>query len=346
MMVVGVDPHKQTHTAVAVDGLGRKRGQKTVKARRDGHLTLLVWARARAADQRIWAVEDVRHVAGGLVRDLLGAGERVVFVPPKLMAGERRGGRERGKSDPIDALAIARLALREDLDLPVAQLDAQTRPVRLLTDHRDALVKHRTALVNRLRWHLHDLDPALAPAPGALSSAPARARLAAALQQLPETTTRRVALAQLGFIDTISAEIDAVEKELAPLVRALASVLLAIVGVSILTAAKILGEVGDIRRYRSLAAFARHNGTAPIPAWTGNTGVQRLNRSGNRQLNAALHRIALAQARSHHGARQLLDRRQQTTRDTKLGSLRVLKRHLSDTIYHAMITDVQQRQAT
>ena len=134
MMVVGVDPHKQTHTAVAVDGLGRKRGQKTVKARRDGHLTLLVWARAQAADQRIWAVEDVRHVAGGLVRDLLGAGERVVFVPPKLMAGERRGGRERGKSDPIDALAIARLALREDLDLPVAQLDAQTRPVRLLTD--------------------------------------------------------------------------------------------------------------------------------------------------------------------------------------------------------------------
>jgi transposase len=262
------------------------------------------------------------------------------------MARERRGGRERGKSDPIDALAIARLALREDLDLPAAQLDAQTRPARLLADHRDALVKHRTALVNRLRWHLHDPGPALAPAAGALSSARTRARLAVALRQLPETTTRRVALAQLSLIDTISAEIDAVEKELAPLVRALAGVLLTIVGVSILTAAKILGEVGDIRRFRSLAAFARHNGTAPIPAWTGNTGVQRLNRGGNRQLNAALHRIALAQARSHHGARQLIDRRQHATRDTKLGSLRVLKRHLSDTIYHAMIIDAQRRQVS
>ena len=141
MMVVGVDPHKQSHTAVAVDGLGRKHAAKTVKARKDGHLQLLAWARGQASGcGLVWAVEDVRHVAGNLVRDLLAAGEKVVFVPPKLMAGERRGGRERGKSDPIDALAIARLALREGTGLPVACLDERTRPVRLLTDHRDALI--------------------------------------------------------------------------------------------------------------------------------------------------------------------------------------------------------------
>jgi transposase len=337
MMVVGVDPHKQSHTAVVVDALGRKQGQKTARARRDGHLQLMAWARSQAPAGRAWAVEDVRHVAGNLVRDLLAAGETVVFVPPKMMAGERRGGRERGKSDPIDALAIARLALREDRGLPAAHLDERTRPLRLLTDHRDALVAGRTQMVNRLRWHLHDLDPALAPA--ALSRAPARRRLTAALAALPPSTLRRVAAAQLACIQALSAEIDAVEAELAPLVTAAAPALLAITGVSVLTAAKILGETGGIRRFRSSAAYARHNGTAPIPVWSGNDEVHRLNRGGNRQLNAAIHRIALTQARCHPPARAQLERRKATTRDTTRASLRVLKRHLSDTIYRAMITD-------
>jgi transposase len=173
MMVFGVDPHKQTHTAVAVDALGRKQAQRTVKARRDGHLQLLAWARAQAgAADRAWAVEDVRHVAGNLIRDLLAAGESVLFVAPKMMAGERRGGRERGKSDPIDALAIARLALRENLDLPLARLDEHTRPLRLLTDHRDALIKDRTKMTCRLRWHLHDLHPDLAPPPAPCPAQP------------------------------------------------------------------------------------------------------------------------------------------------------------------------------
>jgi transposase len=92
MMVIGIDPHKQSHTAVAADELGRKKAQKTVRARRDGHRELIAWAREIAPAGRLWAVEDVRHVAGGLIRELLAAGEQVVFVPPKLMAGERRGG--------------------------------------------------------------------------------------------------------------------------------------------------------------------------------------------------------------------------------------------------------------
>jgi transposase len=341
MMVVGVDPHKQSHTAVVVDGLGRKQAQKTVPARREGHLQLVSWARQATGQQRLWAVEDVRHVAGNLIRDLLAAGEQVVFVPPKMMAGERRGGRERGKSDPIDALAIARLALREDGQLPAARLDERTRPARLLTDHRDALVRDRTAMINRLRWHLHDLAPELAPAARALSRAAARRRLAGQLSAAPPGTTRRVAIAQLACISALSAEIDAAEAELASLVRALAPALLAVPGVGVLTAAKILGEVGDARRFRSPAAFARHNGTAPIPVWSSNHEVQRLNRAGNRQLNAALHRIAVTQARCHPGARSLLQRRKETTRETRKGSLRVLKRHISDVIYHAMTADAQ-----
>jgi transposase len=124
-------------------------------------------------------------------------------------------------------------------------------------------------------------------------------------------------------------------------VTALAPALLAICGAAVLTAAKILGETGDIRRFRSPAAYARHKGSAPIPASsaTGATGPHRLNQAGNRQLNAALHRIAAVQARCHPPARALLQRRKQTTHDTPKGSLRVLKRHLSDVIYHVLTAD-------
>jgi transposase len=167
-------------------------------------------------------------------------------------------------------------------------------------------------------------------------------RLTAALGELPPSASRRVALAQLAAIAALSAEIAAVAADLAPLAAALAPQLLAVPGVGVLTAAKLLGETGDIRRFRSPAAFARHNGTAPIPASSGNHDTQRLNPAGNRQLNAALHRIALVQGRCHPSARQLLQRRRETTRETPKASLRVLKRHLSDVIYHAMTTDRSQ----
>ncbi|MGW0595424.1 IS110 family transposase [Streptosporangium sp. NPDC002607] len=338
MMVFGIDPHKQTHTAVAVDELGRRKAERTVAARREGHLQLLVWAGKLTTD-RVWAVEGVRHVAGNLVRDLLAAGEKVIPVPPKMMAAERRGGREHGKSDPIDALAIARLALRERADLPLAVLDEHTRPIRLLVDHRDALIKERTRVINRFRWMLHDLAPDLAPARRTLAHSATRVRLAAQL----ESTSRRVACAQLTHIDLLSTQANAVEAELKALVEPLATGLLAVTGVSVLTAAKLLGEIGDIRRFRTTAAFARHNGTAPIPVWSGKSEVHRLNRAGNRQLNAALHRIALTQSRCHPGARQLLERRRQTHHDTTKGGLRVLKRHLSDVVYRVMIADIEAR---
>jgi transposase len=339
MIVVGVDPHKQSHTAVAVDELGRKKAQQTVPARRDGHRELIGWARAVAAAGRVWAVEDVRHVAGGLIRELLAAGEMVVFVPPKLMAGVRRGGRERGKSDPIDALAIARAALREDAHLPAARLDEQVLEVRRLADHRDDLVAERTRVINRLRWLVHDLAPELAPAPRALAGSRGRAKLEAGLRTLPGSAGRRIALSQLARITALTAEAGQAEQELAVLVRRLVPALLQVTGVAVITAAKILGEIGDIRRFRSLAAFARHNGTAPIPASSGNHDVHRLNRAGNRQLNAALHRIALVQGRCHDGARALLARRGETAHETRKASLRVLKRHLSDVVYRALAAD-------
>jgi transposase len=142
LAVFGIDPHKATHTVVAVDALGRQVAQRTVAARTPQHLELVAWART-IADERVWAVEDCRHVSRHLERDLLAVGERIVRVPPKLMAGTRTSVRAPGMSDPVDALAVARAALGEP-DLPTAQLDEPTRELKLLVDHREDLVTERT----------------------------------------------------------------------------------------------------------------------------------------------------------------------------------------------------------
>jgi transposase len=160
VVVLGVDVHKDTHTAVAVDQAGRRLGEYTVRAVDAGHRRLAGWARRQFPGRRSWAVEDCRHVSTRLERALLAAGERVVRVPPKLMAGARNSARTRGKSDPIDALAIARAALREP-DLPMAEHDQCSRELKLLVDHREDLLGERTRMQNRLRWHLHELDPEL-----------------------------------------------------------------------------------------------------------------------------------------------------------------------------------------
>jgi transposase len=339
MMVFGIDPHKQTHTAVAADELGRKKAGKTVRARPDGYRELIAWARGLERRERKWAVEDVRHVASGLVRELIAAGEEVVFIPTRLMAGTRNGGRERGKSDPIDALANARAALREDVYLPAARLSDAVLDVRRLADHRDGLVADRTRAVNRLRWLVHDLDPDLAPAPRALTRAKGRRILEEGLRRLPAAAGRRVALSRLEAIARLSQEIAVLEDDLETLLRDLCPALLDVCGVGIITAARILGETGDVRRFRSPAAYARHNGTAPIPVSSALSDTHRLNRGGNRQVNAAIHRIALTQARCHPGAQALLQRRADTIRETRKAALRALKRHLSDAVYRALNTD-------
>jgi transposase len=165
VVTVGIDVHKQTHCAVAVDQASRQvSGPLTVRATDAGHRQLLRWARREfLADTVEFAVEDCRHVSTRLERALLDAGASVVRVPPKLMAQTRTSARTRGKSDPIDALAIARAALREP-DLPRAEHTHASREFKLLVDHREDLVASRTRLQNRLRWHLHELDPELDPA--------------------------------------------------------------------------------------------------------------------------------------------------------------------------------------
>src|SRR3954452_11876096 len=162
MIVVAADTHKLSHTVAAVDAAtGRALGDRTARARHRSFDDVLRWARG-VGGERVWTIEDCRHVSGALERFLLVRGERVVRVAPKLMADARRSARERGKSDVIDAVAIARAAIREGLDtLPVARLAGRELDIRLLVDHRERFVAQRTALINDLRWHLHDLWPEL-----------------------------------------------------------------------------------------------------------------------------------------------------------------------------------------
>lgn len=155
MIVIGLDVHKQSVTAVAVDEAGRPLAEKVIGV---GSEELLDWG-AALDGERLWAVEDCRQLTGWLEHQLVSVGEELVRVPPKLTVPQRRAGRTRGKSDPIDALAIARAALREpDLSRPRPD-EGVYREIKLLVDHRDDLVDQRRRVQQRLRWHLHQLDP-------------------------------------------------------------------------------------------------------------------------------------------------------------------------------------------
>jgi transposase len=340
MVVIGIDAHKRSHTAVIIDGNGRQLTTKTCGSTSTDHLALLRWAAKHGAD-RVWAIEDCRNMTRRLEQDLLAAGERIIRVPPKLMAHARDAARTYGKSDPIDALAVARAALRED-GLPIAHLDGPDRDVRLLVDHREDLLAERTRAVNRLRWHLHELDPEWDPPARSLDRPSALNRISHRLVAMSGTVAR-LAAAITERCRHLTNDINSLEAEIKTLTEQLAPTLIAIPGCASLTAAKILGETAGVLRFRSAAAYARHNGTAPLPVWSSNRARHRLSRTGNRQLNAALHRVAMTQARCHPQARELIARRK-AGGDGGLEALRVLKRRLSDVIYQALRTDIIARQ--
>jgi transposase len=334
-VVIGVDAHKRSHTLVAVDEVGRKAGERTVAATSEGHLQALEWASRWPAVR--FALEDCRHVTRRLEQDLLAAGCAVVRVPTQLMAAARRAGRQPGKSDPIDALAVAHAALREP-GLPAARLDGPAREVKLLSDHRRNLVTERTILCNRLRWHLHELDPGLQVPSRGLRRYCVLDDLAARLAAF-DGVVARIAGELVARCRELTVQVNCLERELRGLVRVLAPALLAVPGCGVLGAAAIVGETAGARRFRSRAAFARFTGTAPIPVWSGSTaGKVRLNRGGNRRVNCALHMIAVTQARGIGPGKTYLDKTLARGK-TRKEALRLLRRRLSDTVFTALLAD-------
>ncbi len=203
MIVIAADTHKSTHSFSAVDyATGRVAAERTLGADRAGMLQTLRWGKG-LGDERVWALEDCRHVSGRLERLLVASGERVIRVPPKLMGQSRRAERTSGKSDVIDARAIARAVLKDGVDaFAAAFLDEQAMEIRLLSDHRADLVAERTRMQSRLRWHLVELDDAFEatlPA-GGLDRMVWLDRVDRRLRRLDQTARVRVARDELRRI--------------------------------------------------------------------------------------------------------------------------------------------------
>jgi len=335
MITIGVDAHKRVHAAVAIDGSGHELRQwRGGTSPADGR-RLATWAEALDSDRR-WGIEGSHQYGRGLAQQLVAAGETVVEVNPRLTAIMRRGGRERGKSDRLDALAVARVVAQDGAALPVVtSTDASAVLAELAADRASALAE-ATRLRNQLHQVLHQLsavddrawpdltdadtvatltayqapgsDPVLAAC--ALRVRHLSTRLELALRQ--EAATRR-AIVQLGH------------PHLEPL--------RAICGVADLSAGLLAAELGG-HRFTTDAQLASYAGVAPLEASSGEHTRHRLNRTGNRQLNALLHRIALVQLRCDPHAKAYVARRQREGK-TQREAVRCLKRFVARRVFHA-----------
>ena len=334
MIVIGADTHKRTHALAAVDaGTGRQRGARQITAEEQGYLAAVRWARG-LDEQRMWAIEDCRHVSRHFEQALIAAGERVVRVAPHRMGASRRGEREPGKSDEIDALAVARAVVKDGVrSFPAAYLDHNALEIRLLADHRKDLVAQRTRVQNRLRWHLLELCPELERSlgRGALGDLRQLAGVDRRLSRLPACARVRVAREQIAALRVLTRRADALERELHALVTAHRPRLLAETGCGAVTAALLIGRTAGAQRFPSDASFARQTGTAPIPCSCGQRHRHRL----DRQLNHALHIIAITRARHDPATRAYLARKQAEGKGKK-GALRCLKRHLARRFHHLL----------
>ena len=277
----------------------------------------------------------------GLEQELVRAGQRVVRVPTHLMARTRASARTRGKSDSIDATAVARAVLREP-DLPVAQHDPVSRELGLLTERRETLVEQRTATINRVQWRIHELDPARSATLRRLIYVKNRQPVAAWLATQPGLVAE-LARDELDDIARLTAAINAMEKRIVEHTRVHAKHLLTVPGCGELTAAKVIGETANVSRFKSEAAFARYIGVAPLPHSSGATaGHVRMTRSGNRQLNAAIHRIALTQVRMDGPGRAYYRKRLQAG-DSSPAALRNVKRRVSRIVFSRLKADEAER---
>ena len=336
-VAIGVDAHKETLAAAAVDGIGRVIAEAQFRNDAAGHRRFVAWARQQAGERRI-GIEGSGSYGAGLARRLLDAGEDVREVPSLLTCRERRRDSTHGKSDPIDAVAIARVVARDQpLGSPArVQILAD---LKLLCDYRDQLVRTRTRLVNRAHMEL------VVARPGYQDKVPhlrAKAHQTAALMLLRRDRSVRGDLVRrrIAGIRRLDREVADINKQIGAQVKASGTTLVEIPGVGSLIAAKILGEVGDVSRLRSKAAFAHLSGTAPVIASSGGTHRHRLNRGGNRQLNWALHYVALSQWRSHDKAKEYIARQRQAGKSHK-EAVRCLKRQLANVVYRAMVKDLK-----
>jgi transposase len=334
MIAVGVDTHKQRHIAVALDRVGQLLGELSIEACAAGYLELEVWAHALAEEgqQLVFGIEGAGSWGAGLCEHLQLAGCSVLEVERP-----RRRERRTGKTDRVDAISAAKRVLSGEGTSAPRQQGPRRALAALLLAQRSAICE-RTRLLNQLQA-LHATAPvALRERIGEGSGKQLERRLARMRARASAPVDERAIFAVMRDLAAraraLTVDARRYEHELAELIRSLDPVLLGEIGVGPVSAAKLL--VCDPARFTSEAAFARCNGTAPLPASSGKTVRHRLSRGGDRQANSAIHTIALSRSIHHPETRAYLDRRI-TEGKTKREAMRALKRHLSRHLYKQLI---------
>jgi transposase len=337
VVTIGIDAHKSSLAVALIDELGRELAHEQFGNDAEGHEALYAWVVRLAPSERRFGIESTGWIGRGIACFLLKRGEQAVDVRGTLTDRERRRLRGQGKSDPRDAVAIARVTAREEGKLAPVRADSGSRDLKLLCAYRCQLVGERNRAANRLHVDLVSLRPGYQRQIPSLDSG---VRLDKAERLLAGDESVQAALAgrRVESLRRLDAEIRQLEREIAQSVKACGSGLPGLVGLGYLSAGRIIGEVGDIRRIETKDRFARMNGTAPIPASSGNTNRHRLNKGGNRRLNHAIHMMALTQARMDPRARAYVARRCAEGK-TQRDAIRALKRHLSDVVYQQLRRD-------
>jgi transposase len=341
VITIGIDPHKSSHTAVALDPTGRVVGESRLPATKTTLERLLCWAE-RWPD-RTWAIEGASGLGHLLAQRLVASGETVFDVPATLAARVRLLARGHGrKTDGIDAASVARVAQSQP-DLRRVGPEDQSVVLRLLSDRRDELTGERRRAVNRLHRILRDLLAGGAPTE---LSAEAAARLLGRLRPRSAVDLERKAMARALIADVRRIDRSLVENRArcATAVAASGTTLTSVFGISEVLAAKILGHVGDIGRFASADRFASYSGTAPIEVSSGEVTRHRLSRSGNRSLDDALHIAARVQTMHAGPGRDHYSRKVREGKSSR-EALRSLKRQLAKVVYRHLVADHAHRRA-
>jgi transposase len=332
-----MDPHKRSATIEIIDHHERVLHAGRFSTDQQGYQRMLAVGREHA--RRVWAVEGCQGIGRHLAQRLVADGETVIDVPAKLSARVRVFATGPGrKTDPVDAHSVAMVALRTK-GLRTVQVDGATAALRLLIDHRDELGHARTQTANRLHRLLLELRPG--GAKKFLSAAQARTLLASVRpRDVVGRTRRRLTADLVTELERVNKRIKTANAELRELVIASGSTLMELTGIGPSSAARLLGDIGDIDRFSDKGRFASWNGTAPLEASSGDQRRHRLSRAGNRRINRVLHVMDIVQLR-HNTSGRAYYRRKLADGKTSMEATRCLKRRLSDVVYQQMVRDAR-----
>jgi transposase len=337
--MIGIDPHKGSHTAFALDAREQRLGQLRVRASGRQADGLLGWAAGWPT--RTWAVEGARGLGHLLAQQLIAAGEHVLDVPPKLAARVRLlDTGQINKNDPNDARSVAVAALRAH-DLPRLTVEDHTTVMRVWARRYHDLGRLRTQLLCRLHAVLCELVP------GGFGKELTAGQAIEVLDRIvaeSPVTLAKLALARdlVADLQRLDAQRREARRRTARAVAASGTSITAIYGVGPIIAGTVLGYVRDIHRFRSRDHFASYNGTAPIEVSSGDRKIYRLSRRGNRQLNHAIHMAAVSQIRYRGTEGRVYYEKKISEGMTGKSALRALKRKISDALYVRMINDARR----